>query len=104
MSNAASPLVVASKLHLVVFLYRAPMQNFPYDLFGEVAITDTDLRSWVAAIAPRWLSPPRSYLLYVRDWNVADKVRRSKIAGTFDALTQKKPDSYHARLSLDVIS
>jgi hypothetical protein len=75
----------------------------PYDLFGEVQITHADIRSWVAAVSPRWLFPPRSYARYVKDWQVSDKVRAAKIAGTFDAITQKKPVDYHPRLSFDVI-
>jgi hypothetical protein len=80
------------------------MQNYPFDLFGEVVVTDSDLFDWVSAISPRWLYPPRSYALYLSGWNVADKVRAAKISGTFDAITQKKPAvSYHARLAVDLI-
>lgn len=55
------------------------------DLFGDVQVTLDDLHAWVAAIAPAWTSSERSLTYYIRHWNVADKVRRAKLAGTFDA-------------------
>jgi hypothetical protein len=55
------------------------------DLFGDVVVTTDELRQWVAAIAPAWCSSDRSLSFYIRQWNVADKVRHAKLAGTFDA-------------------
>jgi hypothetical protein len=54
------------------------------DLFGEVPVTHDDVRAWVCAIAPAWTSSERSYAFYVSRWNVADKVRTAKLAGTFE--------------------
>lgn len=55
------------------------------DLFGDVQVTLDDLHAWVSAIAPAWTSSERSLTYYIRYWNVADKVRHAKLAGTFDA-------------------
>lgn len=74
-----------------------------YDLFGEVPVTEDDLFYWVQAVAPRWLAPERSYRNYVRNWNVADKVRHAKISGTFDQIIDKPRNVWHARLSLSAI-
>lgn len=54
------------------------------DLFGEVPVTLDDQRAWVKAVAPAYGSSERSFAYYVRHWNVADKIRRAKLAGTFD--------------------
>lgn len=75
----------------------------PYDLFGEIPVTEDDMRAWVAAVSPRWLYPERSYRSYVRGWNVADKVRAAKLAGTFDAITSQPATAWHARLALAAI-
>ena len=55
------------------------------DLFGDVQVTLDDLHTWVAAVSPAWTSSDRSLAFYIDRWNVADKVRRAKLAGTFDA-------------------
>ena len=72
----------------------------PYDLFGEIPVTDDDIYAWVAAVAPRWLYPERSYLGYVKNWNVADKVREAKRLGIFEQVTSQRREPWHARLSL----
>ena len=74
-----------------------------YDLFGEVPVTEDEILAWVAAVAPRWLSSERAYRLYVQSWNVADKIRAAKLAGTFHAMTEKPRRAFHARLSLDAV-
>jgi hypothetical protein len=53
------------------------------DLFGEIIVTESDLRAWVAAVSPAWTSSDRSFHHYVKNWNVADKVRRAKEGGYF---------------------
>lgn len=75
----------------------------PYDLFGEVPVTEDEIFAWVAAVAPRWLSPERAYHRYVRDWNVAAKVRAAKLAGTFHSTIEKPRRPWHARLALDAV-
>lgn len=72
----------------------------PYDLFGEIPVTEDDIFAWVAAVAPRWLTSERSYRGYVRSWNVAGKVRAAKLAGTFDDVVSRPREAWHARLSL----
>jgi hypothetical protein len=55
------------------------------DLFGQVPVTQDEVRDWVEAIAPAYCSSERAFLLYVRCWNVPEKVAQAKLSGTFDA-------------------
>lgn len=79
-------------------LYRQPAR----DLFGEVAITDDDIFAWVASVSPVHLHE-RGYALYVSRYDVAGKVRASKLRGTFECTTSRRPPPYHARLALHQI-
>ena len=78
-------------------------QQPPLDLFGQVPITDDDIAAWVAAVSPRWLAPERAFRSYVLHYAVADKVRRAKIDGTFDAITDHPRHAWHARLALAAV-
>ena len=83
---------------------RRPIaQNPALDLFGEVPVLESEIVDWVAAVAPRWLAPPRSYASYVRTYAVAEKIRAAKLAGTYDAIIAQRRPSYHARLALAAI-
>ena len=73
----------------------------PVDLFGDVVVTHEDVFLWVAAVAPRWLSPQRSFNNYVRGYNVAGKVRAAKLNGTFHDTINDIYIPWHERLSLD---
>lgn len=75
----------------------------PVDLFGQVPVSETDLENWVCAVAPRWLTPERSYQNYLAAYSVADKVRAAKLSGTFDAIITAPKMPYHARLSLNAL-
>jgi hypothetical protein len=55
------------------------------DLFGEVTVTYDDLDLWVSALAPGYASNPHRRAHYIRVWDVANKVRRAKLAGTFES-------------------
>ncbi|HDR9360452.1 TPA: hypothetical protein QDB44_006421 [Burkholderia vietnamiensis] len=55
------------------------------DLFGEVVVTLDDVKLWVAALAPAYMSNERAFERYVRLWDVAGKVRAAKLAGTFES-------------------
>lgn len=79
------------------------MRQPAFDLFGEIPVLESDLVLWVAAIAPRWLEPPRSFRSYVRTYDVPGKVRAAKRAGLFEQITEKPGRAYHARLSLVAI-
>lgn len=79
-------------------LFRQPA----LDLFNEVAITEDDLYAWVASVSPVHLHE-RGYALYVARYDVAGKVRASKLRGTFEATTARRPPPYHARLALSQI-
>ncbi|MFM0158408.1 hypothetical protein [Paraburkholderia sediminicola] len=49
-------------------------------------VPPAELLAWVGVHAPHYLSRRRSFALYVRGWNVVDKIRRAKREGTFAAL------------------
>ncbi|WP_431825298.1 hypothetical protein [Burkholderia sp. F1] len=55
------------------------------DLFGEVIVTQDEIVSWVAALAPAYMATEHSFARYVRLWDVAGKVRAAKLAGTFES-------------------
>ncbi len=55
-----------------------------FDLFGQVPVTWPDVVAWCVAVAGLRADSPRLGY-YARFWNVPDKVRAAKIAGTFDA-------------------
>jgi hypothetical protein len=55
------------------------------DLFGQVVVTYEDLELWVSALAPGFAVNDHRRAHYIARWNVADKVARAKLAGTFDA-------------------
>jgi len=71
----------------------------PVDLFGSVAITEDDLWNWVASVSPVHLHE-RGFALYVARYDVAGKVAKAKLAGTFDALTARTPPPFHFRFDL----
>ncbi|HJV86910.1 MAG TPA: hypothetical protein VJ698_15700 [Noviherbaspirillum sp.] len=75
----------------------------PYDLFGEIPVTEDDVAAWVAAVAPRWLYPERSFRSYVRNYDVPGKIRAAKASGTFFQTIEKPRHAWHARLALDAV-
>jgi len=60
------------------------MQPYPLDLFGDVPVMTPDIDAWLIAV--RGIAPgsPRA-AAYLRNWDVAGKVRRAKLDGPFDA-------------------
>ncbi|PYE27980.1 hypothetical protein C7410_101312 [Paraburkholderia silvatlantica] len=46
-------------------------------------VPPAEMLAWVGVHAPHFLSSQRSFALYVRGWNVVDKIRRAKREGTF---------------------
>jgi len=58
------------------------------DLFGGVQVTYDDLHAWVRAISPAFCSSERSLAFYIDRWNVADKVARAKLEGSFDSIIE----------------
>ena len=55
------------------------------DLFGQVVVTYEDLELWVSALAPGFAISEQRMAYYIRHWDVAGKVARAKLAGTFDS-------------------
>lgn len=74
---------------------RKPPPNPALDLFGEVPVTLPELEIWVAVIAPR--ISPRRVERYIHDYDVANKIRRWKIEGQFDAIRDKATDLVDCR-------
>lgn len=52
-------------------------------------VTPAEILAWVGVHAPQYLSSQRSFRMYVRGWNVADKIQFSKAQGTFAAILTK---------------
>jgi hypothetical protein len=75
----------------------------PYDLFGEIPVTEDEIFQWVAAVAPRWLTPERSFRGYVAAYHVPEKIRAAKLAGTFSTIVENPIQPWHARLALAAI-
>lgn len=73
----------------------------PYDLFGEIPVTETELFLWVKAVAPHYLSPERSFRNYVQSYNVVDKIKTAKLRGTFQDTIDSRREPWHARLALN---
>lgn len=46
-------------------------------------VPPSEMLAWVGVHAPHYLSSQRSFALYVRGWNVVDKIRRAKREGSF---------------------
>lgn len=72
------------------------------DLFGGVVVTHDDMFQWVAAVAPVWLSPERSYRNYLRGYNVADKVASAKVTGAWESTIAEaeRKQTWHERLGI----
>lgn len=49
-------------------------------------VPPAELLAWVGVCAPHFLSSRRSFALYVRGWNVVEKIRRAKREGRFSAV------------------
>lgn len=54
-----------------------------YDLFGQVPISTLDIEQWLLAV-PRIRPDTRRAAWYVKAYNVPDKIKAAKLAGTFD--------------------
>lgn len=52
------------------------------DLFGEIPVTLDDIDAWCDRISQHWPSAWRKDW-YIKNWNVADKVRQGKLNGSF---------------------
>lgn len=101
-----------TKIHTAIMQFRChittlPMSNFlrqpPFDLFGQIPVTDDDIYAWVECVAPRWLYPVRSFNNYVKNWDVAGKVRAAKERGEFDSITNRPRPAWHVRLAMGAV-
>lgn len=55
--------------------YPVPM---PYDLFGDVVVTQNEVIQWVENVAKLPANSPR-FDWYVKNWSVVDKIKRCKL-------------------------
>jgi len=67
------------------------MVPYPRDLFGEVPVTTHDIDAWLQAVPRIAPGSPRAEH-YVKAWGVVDKIKAAKLAGTFDAMTQRQSE------------
>lgn len=58
------------------------------DLFGDVVVLYEDLELWVSALAPGFAGNEHRLAYYIRFWDVEAKVRRAKLAGTFELIIE----------------
>lgn len=58
------------------------LKNETIDIFDGVRVTWPEVRAWVAAVAPHCADGLR-FDFYVRGWNVPDKIRLAKLAGSW---------------------
>lgn len=56
-----------------------------HDLFGEVPVSLDELLARILAVPGIAPSSPR-FGCYIRGWNVIEKIRAAKAAGTFDQI------------------
>lgn len=69
-----------------------------FDLFGDVIVTHFDLYIWVAVITKgRFLGNLKRYNQYIDTWNVAYKVKRSKLNGSFKNVVSEYYLDWHER-------
>lgn len=54
------------------------------DLFGQVPVTWDECYQWVAAMTPNF-DTERMRAIYIRGYNVPDKVAWAKLHGTFES-------------------
>lgn len=73
------------------------MRESVTDLFGEVPVTEADVRLWLLAVPRIDPDSPRA-AHYVRGWNVPDKIRAAKLSGWFDTLDPTPPERCTNRL------
>ena len=65
------------------------MQPHVLDLFGEVIITRSDVRLWLLTV-PRIDPDSHRAPAYIKSYDVVGKIRRAKLAGTFEASTSQR--------------
>lgn len=68
------------------------------DLFGEIPVSLDELLVWMLAVPGLAPTSPR-FARYVCGWNVIDKIRAAKEAGTFDAIVSEPPAPAPYRLA-----
>lgn len=57
------------------------------DLFGDIVVTLDDVLSWMLAVPGIPPTSPR-FAYYARFYNVIEKIKAAKAAGTFDRIVE----------------
>jgi hypothetical protein len=66
------------------------MKQSPLDLWGEVIVTHADIEHWLICV-PRINPESRHAIRYALNYNVASKVARAKLDGSFELLRPPGP-------------
>jgi hypothetical protein len=62
----------------------------PHDLFGEIPVTHDDIARWCEQV--RYSTPTQwRHDWYVKNWNVAEKIRQEKLSGAWFAAASIRP-------------
>lgn len=64
------------------------------DLFGQVPVSFAEIDQWLLAVPRIDPSSPRA-ANYVRFYDVPGKIAAAKLAGHFEAYTQRSPQPVH---------
>lgn len=62
------------------------MHEHPYDLFGQVRVTQADIRLWLLTVPRIDPDGPRA-AHYVRSYDVTGKIASAKLQGVFELVT-----------------
>lgn len=68
-----------------LFLSMKLLPSNLYDLFGEIPVYTYDIELWLMC-APKMLPDSPRAAWYVKGWDVVSKIRRAKLAGTFQEM------------------
>jgi len=60
------------------------------DLFGEVIITIEDVELWLDAVPHIFRDQTRQREYYAQNWNVTNKIKLSKLDGSFEKLITER--------------
>jgi len=57
----------------------ANIKPYARDLFGEIPVLESELTDWVERVAPHIFYSRWRTEYYIRDWNVAEKIKAVKL-------------------------
>ena len=66
------------------------------DLFGDVIVTLDDVELWLNEVPKNLSHLSNSRLLYAKNYDVANKIKRAKLNGTFYDLGKSDKTAHHS--------